>query len=107
MSRGPFDPRAIPVLTDAVEGTAGQSRPVDLAAIRSELLAATLDLADTLLHDAAGDLESLLFERVLDRLHAQLPELVDRVLRGHLAPPDEHPAPPEDPANQDETPNGT
>lgn len=86
MSRGPFDPRAIPVLTDAVEGAAGPSRPVDLAAIRTGLLAATLDLADSLLHEAAGDLESMLYERVLDRLHAQLPELVDRVLREHLSP---------------------
>ena len=73
MSRGPFDPRAIPVLTDAVDGAPGPSRPVDLAALRAGLLAATLDLADTLLHEAARDLEALLFERVLDRLHAQLP----------------------------------
>jgi len=91
MSRGPFDPRAIPVLTDAVEGGTAAAPPPDIAAIRAGLLNATLELADSLLHDATRDIESLLFERVLDRLHAQLPELVDRVLKDHL-PADSGPA---------------
>jgi hypothetical protein len=87
MSRGPFDPRTIPVLTDAVEGDTVTSPPPDFAAIRAGVLNATLDLADSLLHEATREIESLLFERVQDRLHAQLPDLVDRVLREHLPPP--------------------
>jgi Zn-dependent M32 family carboxypeptidase len=49
-----------------------------------------LELADSLLHQAAKDIEATLFERVLDRLRAQLPELVDRILREHAAA-QEHP----------------
>jgi Zn-dependent M32 family carboxypeptidase len=45
----------------------------------------TLNLADSLLHEAAKDIEAALFERVFDQLRAQLPELVDRVLREHAA----------------------
>jgi hypothetical protein len=37
------------------------------------------------LHQAAKDIEATLFERVFDQLRAQLPELVDRVLRQHAA----------------------
>jgi hypothetical protein len=44
-------------------------------------------LADTLLHQAIKDIEATLFERVVDRLRAQLPELVDRVLREHAGIP--------------------
>jgi hypothetical protein len=84
MSRGPFDPRAIPVLTDAVDDGMFTVAPPDIAAMRADLLNATLDLVDSLLHEATRDIESLLFERVLDRLHAQLPDLVERVLREHL-----------------------
>jgi len=44
-------------------------------------------LADSLLHQAIKDIEATLFERVVDRLRAQLPELVDRVLREHAGVP--------------------
>ena len=37
------------------------------------------------IHTAKGDIEATLFERVFDRLRAQLPELVDRILREHAA----------------------
>ncbi|MGA9026346.1 MAG: hypothetical protein WB440_09850 [Steroidobacteraceae bacterium] len=90
MSPGPLDPSTIPILTDAVEDAAGISPTVDLAAIRSAVLAATFELADSLIKDAARDIESSLFERVLERLHAQLPQLIDRVLREQASIPESH-----------------
>jgi hypothetical protein len=92
MNRGTFDPRAIPVLTDAVESGAPASPPVDVAAIRAALLSATLDLTDSLLREAMHDVESLLFERLQSRLNAQLPGLVERVLQDYLPTEPEPPS---------------
>jgi hypothetical protein len=77
-----IDPREIPVLTDAVE-PGPVAPPFDIKAMHAALVSETLELADTLLHQAIKDIEATLFERVVDRLRAQLPELVDRVLREH------------------------
>ncbi len=77
------DPRDIPILTDAVEN---ESRPYaffDAKAVHAAVVTETLNLADSLLHQAAKDIVATLFERVFDQLRAQLPELVDRVLREH------------------------
>jgi len=76
MSIDPHDPRDIPLLTDAVEQVSAH------AAILTE----ALELADSLLHQAAKDIEAILFERVYDKLRAQLPEIVDRILREHAPP---------------------
>jgi len=81
-----LDPRDIPVLTDAVE-PGPVTPPIDIKAIHAALVTETLELADTLLHQAIKDIEATLFERVVDRLRAQLPELVDRVLREHAGIP--------------------
>jgi Zn-dependent M32 family carboxypeptidase len=81
----PHDPRDIPILTEAMKGSAEVSLPVDIKAVHAAILSETLELADSLLHQAAKDIEATLFERVFDRLRAQLPELVDRVLREHAA----------------------
>jgi hypothetical protein len=81
-----LDPRDIPVLTDAVE-PGPIVPPLDIKAIHAALVTETLELADTLLHQAIKDIEATLFERVLDRLRSQLPELVDRVLREHTGVP--------------------
>ena len=80
----PTDPRDIPILTDAVGGEPRAAAEIDVKAAHAAILAATLELADSLLNQAARDIEAALFERVLDRLRAQLPELVDRALREHL-----------------------
>ena len=80
------DPRDIPILTDEVEET----KPVpafDTKAVHAAVVSATTELAASLLHQATKDIEAILFERVLDRLRAQLPELVDQVLREHAAQP--------------------
>ena len=78
------DPRDIPILTDAV-GDGGRPGELFDAKAHAALVTETLKLADSLLHQAAKDIEATLFERVLDRLRAQLPELIDRVLREHAA----------------------
>ena len=83
------DPRDIPILTDAVDGgllavpVAGAEATDAAQAAHAAIVTETLELADSLLHQAAKDIEAILFERVFDRLRAHLPELVDRVLREH------------------------
>jgi len=85
MEPGPHDPRDIPILTEAVAESAPVPLAVDAKAVHAAILTETLELADSLLHQAAKDIEATLFERVLDRLRARLPELVDRILREHAA----------------------
>jgi len=81
----PHDPRDIPILTDAVKEPELVSLSVDAKAVHAAILTETLELADSLLHQAVKDIEATLFERVLDRLRSRLPELVDRILREHAA----------------------
>ena len=85
MQTGPHDPRDIPILTDSVIENVETSLSFDAKAVHAAILTETLELADSLLHQAVKDIEATLFERVLDRLRAQLPELVDRILREHAA----------------------
>jgi len=73
------DPNAI------VLGKLGQGKSSLVKAVHAALVTETLNLADSLLHRAAKDIEAALFERVFDQLRGQLPELVDRVLREHTA----------------------
>ncbi|GAC1311553.1 MAG: hypothetical protein NVS9B2_24230 [Steroidobacteraceae bacterium] len=87
------DPRDIPILTDAVNRSSEEMLSVDAQAVHAAILTETLELADTLLHQAARDIEAAIFERVFDRLRAQLPEMVDRILHEHAASrqdPQEH-----------------
>ena len=79
------DPRDIPILTDEVAEDGRTYTAFDAKAVHAALVTATLNLTDSLLHQAAKDIEATLFERVFDQLRAQLPELVDRVLREHAA----------------------
>jgi len=80
MTAGPHDPRDIPILTES--GT-GSEQSFDFNAAHAAILTETLKLADSLLRQAARDIEATLFERVFDRLRNALPELVDRALRAH------------------------
>ena len=73
---------------------AGEISALDVKSVHAAILTETLELADSLLHQAAKDIEATLFERVFDRLRAQLPELVDRILREHAA---QNAAPQDDP----------
>ena len=78
------DPRDIPILTDEAEKEPTLTS-YDAKGVHAALVTETLKLADSLLNQAAKDIEAALFERVFDQLRAQLPELVDRVLREHAA----------------------
>jgi hypothetical protein len=78
-----LDPRDIPILTDAVDKDGQAYALFDAKAVHAAIVTETLKLADSLLHQAARDMEAILFERVQDQLRAGLPELVDRVLREH------------------------
>jgi hypothetical protein len=97
--------RELPILTDVVELHATGSFPKperaaepetpyasgllteeDVAALQELLVARTLNLPDELLHAAAREIEAVMFERVIDRLRAALPELVAAALREQLAP---------------------
>ena len=96
--------RELPILTDVVELHATGSFPKpertpeteaglaagllseeDLAALQSLLVSRTLNLTDELLHAAAREIEAVMFERVIDRLRAALPELVAAALREQLS----------------------
>jgi Zn-dependent M32 family carboxypeptidase len=85
MNTESHDPRDIPILTDAVEKDGRLYSYIDAKAVHAAVVTEALKLADSLLHQATKDIEAILFERVLDQLRAQLPELVDRVLSEHAA----------------------
>jgi Zn-dependent M32 family carboxypeptidase len=82
------DPRDIPILTDAVNQSTQGLLSVD-ATVHAAILTETLKLADTLIHQAARDIEAALFKQVFDRLRAELPELVHRILREYAAKPED------------------
>lgn len=96
--------RDLPILTDVVELHATGSFPKppqepapstpyasgilseeDVAALQSVLVSRMMNLTDELLHAAAREIEAVMFERVIDRLRAALPELVAAALREQLA----------------------
>jgi hypothetical protein len=100
--------RDLPILTDVVEfhATGSYPRPAeqpepeqsftsdllteaDIAALQAMLVNRMMTLTDELLHTASRDIEAILFERVIDRLRAALPELVASALRDQLAPGDD------------------
>ena len=79
------DDDAIPTLTDVVslDASPGLS-PEELAELREDLTLRLVRLTEQLMHSASLEVEAVLFERVADRLRAQLPELIDQVLRERL-----------------------
>jgi hypothetical protein len=97
--------RELPILTDVVELHATGSFPKpervpqaaapyasgllsedDVATLQALLVSRTMNLTDELLHAAAREIEAVMFERVIDRLRAALPDLVAAALREQLAP---------------------
>ena len=76
MSSESHDPRDIPILTEPIGKPADASTPAfDFNAVHAAILTETLKLADSLLRQAARDIEATLFERVFDRLRTELPSL--------------------------------
>lgn len=95
----------LPILTDVVElrtstGSTGLHPLPDeagaedlglhsaeeLAALQADLVSRALNLTDELLHGAVREMEGVMYERVLDRLRAALPEIIALALREHLTP---------------------
>ncbi len=87
MNTEAHDPRDIPILTDVIEPDGPAFALYDAKSVHAAVVTEALKLAESLLHQATKDIEGILFERVLDQLRAQLPELVDRVLRENAAAP--------------------
>ncbi len=85
-----MDERRIPTLTDVVRApdapaaTAAGLSDADIAELQTRLSAESFALVERLLHTAMKELEATLFDEVIDRLRAELPDLLDTVLREHL-----------------------
>jgi Zn-dependent M32 family carboxypeptidase len=85
------DPRDIPILTEAIDGDDSLTISVNTRDTTAAIMSEAVKLADSLLHQAARDIEATLFERVLDRLRAELPELVNRILAEQAVRPRDKP----------------
>jgi len=88
MSSESHDPREIPILTETIEAGAEAAAPCDFDAARAAILAEALKLADSLLRQAARDLDKRGFEGLVERLRTELPALGDRVMREQRADAD-------------------
>ena len=85
-------PDTIPVLTDIVEDAPDASAAVDrtrqfMEEIEAHLAIAIHEQADELVHNACREMEALLLEQVSDRLKAELPRLISRVIAEHFRGP--------------------
>jgi uncharacterized protein (DUF2267 family) len=80
----------IPVLTDIVESNAGSAAAVIndtsrfLDELEAHLTAVIHQQTDELVHNALREMEALLLEQVSDRLKADLPQLISRVIAEHF-----------------------
>ncbi len=68
----------------ALERRAQAPSETTLAALQADVVARALNVTDELLHNAAREMEAVMFERVLDRLREALPDLVAAAIRDHL-----------------------
>jgi len=82
-------PKPEPDLEPSTPFSAGLLSEEDVAALQAILVSRMMNLTDELLHAAAREIEAVMFERVIDRLRAALPELVAAALREQLAPGDD------------------
>lgn len=84
---------AIPVLTEVVEDvgqavvTTTDPTVTFLEELESHLTATIHEHADELVHNACREMEALLLEQVSDRLKAELPTLVSRIILEHFRGP--------------------
>jgi len=82
----------IPVLNDIVEDEPDIVAPIDrttlfLDELESRLTVAIHEHADELVHNACREMEALLLEQVSDRLRAQLPGMIARIVDEHFRGP--------------------
>lgn len=85
-------PASIPVLTDIVDEDANAPVSADpaaawLAELETHFSAAIHEHADELVHNAIREMEAVLIEHVSDRLKAELPTLVARIIDAHFREP--------------------
>jgi len=86
MSSESHDPREIPILTETIEaGAEAAATPFDFEAAHAAILAEALQLTDSLLRRAAREIETSRFESLFESLRAELPALVDRLMREQTA----------------------
>jgi Zn-dependent M32 family carboxypeptidase len=86
MSSEPHDPREIPTLTETIEaGAEAAARPFEFEAAHEAILAETLQSTDSLLRQAAREIDARRFESLFERLRAELPALVERLMREQTA----------------------
>ena len=79
----------IPVLTDVIDEADADAAPADeasavLGELEAHLTAAIHEHADELVHNACREMEALLLEQVSDRLKAELPTLIARIVEGYF-----------------------
>jgi uncharacterized protein (DUF2267 family) len=83
----------IPVLTDIVEPDVAGSPPFIndttrfLDSLEADLTTVIHEQADELVHNACREMEALLLEQVSDRLKAELPGLIAKVIAEHFNAP--------------------
>jgi hypothetical protein len=75
-------PQQIPVLTDIIGPDDTEAL---IAELQTRLAAATFEMTDDILRRAFVDLEAKLHEQIAGRLRRELPEIIDAMLREHLA----------------------
>jgi len=82
----------IPILTDIVDETRRAGEPMErretetlIAELQTQLAASAFALTEQVLRTAFAELEASLHEQITARLRRELPELVDKILREHLA----------------------
>jgi len=83
----------IPVLTDIVEPNVGSASAFIndtsrfLGELEAHLTSVVHEQTDELVHNALREMEALLLEQVSDRLKAELPQLISRVIAEHFRGP--------------------
>jgi hypothetical protein len=84
-----IDEDDVPVLTEVVVVATPEVDspwdPDDIAGLKTALVAEVHDLAEGLVHQSCRELEAVLLERIADQIKKELPELVERILRDHVA----------------------
>lgn len=84
---------SIPVLTDIIEDDVRDAAaPIDRASLflhelEAHLTATIHEQADELVHNACREMEALLLEQVSDRMKAELPALIARIIDEHFHGP--------------------
>ena len=83
----------IPVLTDIVEPNVGSASAFIndtsrfLGELEAHLTSVVHEQTDELVHNALREMEALLLEQVSDRLRAELPSLIARIVDEHFHGP--------------------